>query len=143
VYENNETEIPGIFSAGNVLHVHDLVDFVTAEGLRAGRAAALFDENQQAMPFIEVAAGEGVAYTVPQRVRTANVDKALEILFRVNGPFAQGNVEVALDGSDEIAHTFKREHMIPAEMERIRVPKATLEKAARLIIRVRGVGQHG
>ncbi|MCL2812205.1 MAG: NAD(P)/FAD-dependent oxidoreductase [Clostridia bacterium] len=141
VYENNETEIPGVFSAGNVLHVHDLVDFVTAEGLRAGRAAALFNANQKAMPFVEVVAGQGVAYTVPQRVRPANVGKALEILFRVNRPFAQGSVEVALDGSNEIAHTFKREHMIPAEMERIRVPKVTLEKAARLIIRVKGAGK--
>ena len=144
VYENNETEIPGIFSAGNVLHVHDLVDFVTAEGLRAGRSAALFDPNRKAMPFVEVAVGEGIAYTAPQRIRPDNVDKAQEILFRVNRVFGQASVEVALAGSGEAVHTFKREHMIPAEMERIRVPKATLAKAAgKLIIRVKGADERG
>jgi pyruvate/2-oxoglutarate dehydrogenase complex dihydrolipoamide dehydrogenase (E3) component len=149
VYENNETQIPGIFSAGNVLHVHDLVDFVTAEGLRAGRAAALFalwadggEAAMPAMPSIDITAGDGVAYTVPQRVRPANVEKGQEILFRVCGPFARSRVEAALDNPGGAVHTFGREHMIPAEMERIRVPKTTLERAmrsgGRLIVQVRG-----
>lgn len=151
VYENNETLIPGIFSAGNVLHVHDLVDFVTAEGLRAGRSAALFalgaDDERAAAPTVETVAGDGVAYTTPQRVRPVRIEKTLEILFRVREPFAQSNVEVLLGDSEQVAHTFSRERMMPAEMERIRVPKTTLERALqtgnRLIVRVRGVGGHG
>ncbi|MCL2545384.1 MAG: NAD(P)/FAD-dependent oxidoreductase [Clostridia bacterium] len=159
VYENNETEIPGIFSAGNVLHVHDLVDFVTAEGLRAGRAAARFareldaaESNRPAsvlpsLEVVEVVAGEGVAYAVPQRVRPANVDKALEILFRVGNVFSKSRVEVAYGEPEAVVHAYKRDHMIPAEMERIRVPKATLEKAlqagGRLIVRAKEAGEDG
>ena len=167
VYENNETQMPGIFSAGNVLHVHDLVDFVTAEGMRAGRAAAHFalaaggegaegpsdvpsdvpSDMPSDMPSIQIMAGDGVAYTVPQRVRPAHVDKVLEVLFRVSKAFSQGRIEVALGDCDAVAHTSKREHMIPAEMERVRVPKATLEKAmhtgGRLIVQAKGESGRG
>ncbi len=151
VYENNETEVPGIFAAGNVLHVHDLVDFVTAESMRAGRAAARFAQEagepacENALESINIVPGEGVGYAVPQHARAANVEKALEVFFRVREVQREGTIEVLLGDADApVAHTFKREHMAPAEMERIVIPKATLEKASgRLTIRVRGGERHG
>ncbi len=130
VYENNETEIPGIFAAGNVLHVHDLVDFVTAESMRAGRAAARYALHgaEEAGTPVEILAGDDVGYTVPQLARPANLGKTMELFFRVRRVFHAARIEVRV--GDTIAHTYKREHMAPAEMERIVLPKATLEKAA-------------
>jgi len=150
VYENCETEVSGIFAAGNVLHVHDLVDFVTVESKRAGRAAARFSlEQTGAEPTeprkssdlsISITAGDGVAYTVPQYVRPRNVEKVLDIFFRVNGMLRDGRVEVSYGESETVAHTFKRDRMAPAEMERIVIPRSTLEMAGgRLTVRARGV----
>lgn len=148
VYENNETEVAGIFAAGNVLHVHDLVDFVTAESMRAGRAAAGFaasvNKADEQGGEVEMVAGDCVGYTVPQRVRIHHVEKALEVFFRVRDVFHTGKIEVRI--GDETVHTYKRDHMAPAEMERIILPKATLERAARaggLTIRVEGERAHG
>jgi len=73
VYENRETSIPGIFAAGNVVHVHDLVDFASAEALLAGRAAALYKEPE-AVKTVEVIAGDGVSYTVPQKIRPSYME---------------------------------------------------------------------
>ncbi len=146
VYEDNQTEVPGIFAAGNVLHVHDLVDFVTAESMRAGRAAAQY-ATAIAMPEEEslaLVAGDQVGYTVPQRVRVSRVDKTVEVFFRVREVLHAARILVIIDG--EAVHTFRRDHMAPAEMERILLPKATLERAVAtgsLTIRVEGERAHG
>ena len=81
VFENMETSAPGVFACGNVVHVHDLVDFVTAESQRAGAAAARYALGQASDgPAVEITNGEGVGYTVPQKVRPAAVDKAGDLL---------------------------------------------------------------
>ena len=143
VYENNETDVPGIFAAGNVLHVHDLVDFVTAESMRAGRAAARHAHGEAAQgEALTLEAGDNVGYTVPQRVRVQNTGKALEVFLRVRDVFHAAKIEVLADG--EVAHTYRRDHMVPAEMERIVLPRATLERArGALTIRVEGERAHG
>ncbi len=130
VFENMETSMQGIFACGNVVHVHDLVDFVTAESQRAGRAAGKYIANgeQKAESLLEVRNGSCVNYTVPQKIRTENLDKAAEIFFRVNNVYQDVVIQVT-DGEKEIAR-FKREHMAPGEMEKITVPKALLENAA-------------
>ena len=130
VFENMQTETDGIFACGNVVHVHDLVDFVTAESQRAGRAAAKFAMQGAADSgrTLTVKNGNAVTYTVPQRIRMDNVEKLCEIFFRVNKVMGNAEIEV-LDGEAVLAH-YKREHLAPGEMEKISLPKMLLEKAA-------------
>ena len=127
VYENMETSIPGIFASGNVVHVHDLVDFVTAESQRAGRAAARFArDGAPEGPCVAVENGQAVNYTVPQKIRTDNVDKFVEIFFRVN--FVYTNMVIQISSGGEVLASFKREHMAPGEMEKVAFPKALFPK---------------
>ena len=86
VWENMETSLPGVFASGNVAHVHDLVDFVTAESQRAGKAAAQYVQEGpgESQPVLEVQNGDGVTYTVPQHIRPGRVEKACDLFFRVN-----------------------------------------------------------
>ena len=127
VYENNETSLPGVFACGNVLHVHDLVDYVTAESRRAGMAAAFFVLGRKAdCRYLTLKPGNAVGYTVPQRVRLSNVDKKLEIFFRVRQVFNKSRI-VVHDGEKQIA-LFRREHMAPGEMESITIPALLLQR---------------
>lgn len=141
VYENMETSAEGIFASGNVVHVHDLVDFVTAESERAGRSAAKFamQGNPEVGTCIEVKNGNAVNYTVPQKIRVNNVDKFVEVMFRVNNVYK--DMEIRVMSGDQKLAGFKREHMAPGEMEKIVIPKMLLEKAAdELIISVEKAG---
>ncbi len=131
VYENMETSIPGVFACGNVCHVHDLVDFVTGESQRAGAAAARYvlrGEDGGAEPVLDVRNGDGVTYTVPQRIRPGQVDKACGLFFRVNRVCGDSEIVVSSNGA-QIAK-FKREHLAPGEMEQITLPRVLLDKAA-------------
>lgn len=129
VYENMETSIPGVFACGNVVHVHDLVDFVTAESQRAGRAACRFvrgGESQRA-GALRLENGPGVTYTVPQLVRLGALEKGVDIFFRVNKVCADSEIRVESGGA--LLARFKREHLAPGEMEHIVLPRVLLEKA--------------
>jgi len=131
VYENMETDTAGIFACGNVAHVHDLVDFVTVESKKAGAAAAAYalsHDSSHSSRVISVKNGEGVIYTVPQLLRTENIDKNVELFFRVNNVYKNMVIQIR----DELGNTicsFKREHMAPGEMEKIPLPRVLLEKA--------------
>ena len=126
VYENMETSVPGIFTCGNVTHVHDLVDFVSAESQRAGAAAAKFVlQGPAAGESIALKNGFGVSYTVPQRVRPQNVEKAVNVFFRVNRIF--GKSEIAVRAGERELCRFKRDRLAPGEMENITVPVKLLE----------------
>lgn len=128
VFENMETSAPGVFACGNVVHVHDLVDFVTAESQRAGAAAARYASGRtNDGPAVEIQNGEGVGYTVPQKYRPAAVDKKLEIFFRVRRVY--GNSAVVVESGGQPLARFKREHLAPGEMEHITLPAALLAKA--------------
>ena len=130
VYENMETSLEGIFACGNVVHVHDLVDFVSAESARAGAAAAAFAltaAKGESQTVTELKNGNGVTYTVPQRIRTERVEKLADVFFRVNRIFKNSRILVTADGK-ELAG-YKREHMAPGEMEHILLPKKILETA--------------
>lgn len=128
VYENMETELPGVFACGNVAHVHDLVDFVTAESQRAGAAAAACCAagSPPAEDCIQVTNGEGVGYTVPQKIRPQGVEKGVDIFFRVNAVYHNAAITVTSGGA-QVAR-YKREHMAPGEMEKITLPKALFDK---------------
>lgn len=129
VFENMETSAPGVFACGNVVHVHDLVDFVTAESQRAGAAAARYALGKASDgPAVEIQNGDGVGYTVPQKYRPAAVDKKLEIFFRVRRVYGNSAVVVTSEGVP--LARFRREHLAPGEMEHITLPAALLAKAA-------------
>lgn len=127
VFENMETSADGIFACGNVVHVHDLVDFVTAESQKAGKAAADYVLNGEKgkNDFIALSNGNGVGYTVPQKIRKG-ADGA-EIFFRVRQIFGNSAI-VVKDENESLIAKFKREHLAPGEMEKISIPKVLLDK---------------
>lgn len=131
VYENMETSVPGVFACGNVVHVHDLVDFVTAESQRAGRAAAAFCAGGRAAatPLLPLKAGNGVGYTVPQQIRMENTGDGVPVFFRVRAVYRDAKIVVRDAEGTQIA-AFPREHLAPGEMETIRLPRVLLQKAA-------------
>ena len=127
VNEQMETSMSGVFACGNVVHVHDLVDFVTAESYKAGKAAAeyVLGGKSAEAASLPVTNGFGVGYTVPQRLANPETEQSLEVFFRVNRVFG-GAAVLVKNGERQIAR-FKREHLAPGEMERILIPKKLLE----------------
>ena len=100
VDDSLETSVPGIFACGNVLHVHDLVDHVSAESFRAGRAAADFVRNGKSEgSMIEVTDGEGVRGTVPQLIRK-NTEEDVSLMFRPSAVFRNSRAVVECCGQD-------------------------------------------
>ena len=130
VFENMETSIPGVFACGNVVHVHDLVDFVTAEAEKAGRSAAEYVLHGAAADgrTFATACGACVTYTVPQQIRLAAMGDKTEVSFRVNRSFAKSRILVT-DETGTVVARFARQHMAPGEMEHIALPRVLLEKA--------------
>ena len=130
VFENMETSIPGVFACGNVVHVHDLVDFVTAEAEKAGRSAAEYVLHGAAADgrMFATACGACVTYTVPQQIRLAAMGDKTEVSFRVNRSFAKSRILVT-DETGAVIARFARQHMAPGEMEHIALPRVLLEKA--------------
>lgn len=126
VFENMETSAEGIFACGNVVHVHDLVDFVTAESQKAGKAAAdyVLNGERSRSEFTALKTSNQIGYTVPQKIRKGT--ESAEIFFRVRQIFKDSAI-VVKDGEKQIAR-FKREHMAPGEMEKITLPKVLLDK---------------
>ncbi len=129
VSENMETSVPGIFACGNVVHVHDLVDFVTQESLRAGTAAAEYVRGHMRptqQEYIELLNGNAVTYTVPQKIDKNTANKLTDVFFRVNKVMTKKRI-VVKENDVEIAG-FPREHLAPGEMEGIKMPKVILDK---------------
>ena len=129
VWENMETSVPGVFACGNVLQVHDLVDFVSGESGRAGAAAADYVRRGPAPAgrTVKLENGDAVAYTVPQRIRMEAAGDGVQAFFRVNRVFGRSAVTVK-SGEKQIAR-FKRDHMAPGEMEHIFLPGKLLALA--------------
>ena len=126
VNEVMETNISGIFASGNVVHVHDLVDFVSIESRKAGKAASQYIKNEiREGDYIKLVNGNGIVSTVPQKVRIENIEKTLEIFMRVNKIFKDVILEVK--SGEEVLISKKKSHMAPGEMERILVPLKKLE----------------
>ena len=129
VYENMETSLSGVFACGNVVHVHDLVDFVTEESEKSGRSAAAYvlGHIPARSHSLAVTNGAYVTYTVPQKIDVENVEKAVDISFRVNRSF--GNSEILVTSGDTVIARYKRRHMAPGEMEHILLTAKALQEA--------------
>lgn len=128
VYENMETSIPGIFAAGNVVHVHDLVDFVSAESEAAGKAAGQYVQNGEVSSATTLATkAVNVGALVPQKIRKDAIEKSVQISFRVRTPMHDAKILIK-DGQGNQVAQFKREHMVPAEMENLVLPKVLVDR---------------
>ena len=118
VFENMQTSLPGVFACGNVLHVHDLVDYVSMEAAAAGRAAADYLQGASSKSdSIPIHNGPGIGYTVPQRLHPQA--QSFELSFRVTAPME--NKIITLRCGDRVLASAKRQKLLPAEMEKLRV----------------------
>ena len=126
VTENMETNIDGIFACGNVVHVHDLVDFVSEEAKRAGKAVAKYLNNSlEKKTYTNIKNGNGINYTVPQKISVNDIDDKLTIFMRVNNVYKDMIIKVV--SGDNIIQSLKRKHLAPAEMERVVIKKELLK----------------
>lgn len=129
VNESLETSIPGIFAAGNVLHVHDLVDFVSEEAAQAGRNAAAFVASscgETGSERVEISFEGGVRYTVPSSVDRNRMNELLTVRFRVGSVLKNRFVNVYVNGERVLKR--RRPVMAPGEMEEVVLKKADLLK---------------
>ena len=123
VNESLETDIKGVFACGNVLHVHDLVDYVSEEAARAGAAAAKYARGE--MPdggsTVAIRAEGGARYTVPTTLSPERMDDRLTVRFRAGDVYKNAYVSVYFDG-EQIQHKKKR-IIAPGEMEQVVLTK--------------------
>lgn len=134
VNESLQTNLEGVFACGNVLHVHDLVDFVSEEAAAAGRNAAVYvkavsdgvrnETDICAEQQIELVATDGVRYTVPSSIRAARMEDNLKVRFRVGSVYQNCFVSVYFD-DERVIHR-KRPVMAPGEMEEVKLTKEQL-----------------
>ncbi|MDD3361947.1 MAG: FAD-dependent oxidoreductase [Hespellia sp.] len=132
VNESLETSIPGVFACGNVLHVHDLVDFVSEEAAAAGKNAAEYVMREKSAVQIskdikspiELEAVEGVRYTVPKTVNVDRMTDRLTVRFRVGAVYQNCFVSAYFD-NERVIHK-KRPVVAPGEMEDIKLDKSKL-----------------
>ena len=129
VNESLETNIEGVFACGNVLHVHDLVDFVSEEAGTAGKNAAAYVKGERGSGSgreIRLNPVDGVRYTVPVSIDPARMDENLTVRFRVGAVFSNGSARVYFD-DERVIHR-KRQIMAPGEMEEIKLTREQLLK---------------
>ena len=122
VNESLETNVEGVFACGNVLHVHDLVDFVSQEAQAAGKHAAIYVRNGAIHPICEgmdipIVAEEGVRYTVPKSIHPQRMEENHTIRFRVGDVYQNCYVSVYFN-QKRVIHR-KRPVIVPGEMEEV------------------------
>ena len=137
VNESLETNIPGVFACGNVLHVHDLVDYVSEEAAKAGSHAVEYirrweeqDEQKKDAPGISVETQGGIRYSVPQLIRPEHMEEKLTVRFRVGAVYRDVYISVYV-GEKRIIHKKKRK-LAPGEMEQVILKKSDLTAAGEL-----------
>ena len=131
VNESLETNVEGVFACGNVLHVHDLVDFVSEEAKAAGRNAADYVKRKDGYEktegqVIRLVPTGGVRYTVPSTIRVENMAEELIVRFRVGAVYRNAYIGVYFD-DERVIHR-KRLMMAPGEMEEIKLKRGQMEK---------------
>ena len=128
VDESLQTNITGVFACGNVLHVHDLVDYVSEEAAIAGKNAVDYlqksDNSQADEPIIELIAKDGIRYIVPAIIRSSRMLDVLTVRFRVNNVYKDMYLSVYYD-TNRVLHR-KMIILTPGEMEQIMIKKEEL-----------------
>lgn len=137
VNESLETNVSGVFACGNVLHVHDLVDYVSEEAKKAGEKAAAYVQKSGGQAAsqdmtnmskiaaeVSVTAKDGVRYTVPSTIRPGCMDDAQIIRFRVGQVYRNAHVSVYFD--DKLVMKLKKPVLAPGEMEQVKIKKADI-----------------
>ena len=127
VNESLETNVEGVFACGNVLHVHDLVDFVSQEAQAAGKNAAeyVLSGKKEGGKDIPIVATQGARYTVPKTINPQRMDEKHVVRFRVGDVYKNCYVSVYLN-DERIIHR-KRPVVAPGEMEQVELKKEQLE----------------
>ena len=120
VSDDMQTSLDGVFACGNVLQVHDLVDNVTAESLRAGKSAAEYVLSGKKRGEVHSVVTKGAAtYAVPQKIK-CDAEGNVTMSFRVNRTIRKGTI--SLSGKDKTFISIKRSDMTPGEMQQLIVP---------------------
>lgn len=121
VNEAMETSVEGIFACGNVVHVHDLVDWVTEESRKAGKNAARYVKKELTTEGMTVRTqpGKGIRYIVPHALRLNNVEDSVDLMMRVDDIYHDVKMIVSIDG--KTVKTMKKRHLAPGEMESVKV----------------------
>ncbi|MBQ7597269.1 MAG: FAD-dependent oxidoreductase [Clostridia bacterium] len=120
VDEHRQTSRPGVFACGNVLQVHDLVDYVTAESQIAGEGAAAYIASRPRgrNRYVSVKGQDGVRYVVPQNINE-NTDTDVKLYFRVSDVFRNAKIIVESDG--KVLYSKKKPKLAPGEMEYVMI----------------------
>ncbi|MCR5320189.1 MAG: NAD(P)/FAD-dependent oxidoreductase [Lachnospiraceae bacterium] len=131
VDERLQTNVPGVFACGNVLHVHDLVDYVSGEAAMAGKNAAAYIaggcKNSSEAPEVEIKTEGGVRYSVPSTIHMEDMPDTLTVRFRVGDVYRDKNLVVYVD--DTQLSKMPKRVMAPGEMEQVILVKKKLEEA--------------
>ncbi len=132
VNESLETNIEGVFSAGNALHVHDLVDYVSEEAAAAGRNAAKYALGESKESYsaarVKIELSGGIRYAVPSVIDPAKVEENLTVRMRVGQIMKNKRLCVFINGNKELARP--RQIMAPGEMEQVIIKREMLDKYA-------------
>ena len=138
VNQDRETEKEGVYACGNVLHVHDLVDYVSEESDIAGKAAAKYVQNgckdQETVKTLNVEKMGAVRYTVPQRIDVHENQEDVKVYFRVGAVLKDVSL-VVRDGDKELMRIKKRK-VAPGEMETVKIKGSVLASAERISVSV-------
>lgn len=129
VNENRETEIVGVFACGNVLHVHDLADFVSEEGEIVGRAVGEYLKRNRKFrhQFIKIVPGDNIAYVVPQHIDfIVPGRKKIKIFMRVKKPAERVRINL-LDDKGRVLGSYKKRIVTPGEMVSVYLPEVLLD----------------
>ncbi|KRQ86287.1 Thioredoxin reductase [Caloramator mitchellensis] len=128
VNELMETSIEGIFACGNVVHVHDLVDFVTQESFLAGYGAAKYikGEKSNSANKFKTKGLNGIRYVVPNIIHPENVKDAVNFYMRVSDVYH--NVNLIVKDGDKVLYKLRKNHVSPGEMENVKLSKEILQK---------------
>ena len=128
VNEQLETNVPGVFAAGNVLHVHDLVDFVSEEASAAGRHAAAYIQGAAEVGGKElpIKTEGGVRYTVPVKIRPEALDPEGKVTIRFRVGAVYQNKRIVIYAGDKQIFTKKRNVLAPGEMETVNLKSSLI-----------------
>ncbi len=139
VDNNYMTSIDGIFECGNSLHVHDLVDFVSAESKEAGIAASKYLKGilNKSSEDTMVVNGNGIGYVVPQKYDYDSIDDSITFKFRVRCPMK--NIKFVVSVDDMEIKSIRKLAVVPSEMEMLTIKKDDLIKGSKLEIKVEEV----